>query len=188
MKQLLIVCITAALLLCGCGGKNETAVTASSAASGDTAVTASSAASGHTAVTASSAASGDTAVTASSDASGEDLRVIFAEARQLVKPGEAGTTLKSTQVAADLLDFTLGTDLPAEEIEEQSRAYFETLSGQAADIFVEQMACVSGAVDMLKDDGAEDLLQDAGVSDSSYPWTDDAFARADAIFLGCGIS
>lgn len=111
----------------------------------------------------------------------EGLRVVLAQIRDTVHPGEAGASLKSAQAAADALDFALGTELDAETIKIMTQTYHESLHETAADAFPEQLQAVDEIISELQSEEGESLLEDAGITDSSYPWTDEAFARVSAM-------
>ena len=58
---------------------------------------------------------------------------------------------------------------------------------ESENLFPDQVMYVSEAMFTLKEGGAEELMTDAGVTDSSYPWTDEAYERANAIVRACGL-
>ncbi|MBQ2627080.1 MAG: hypothetical protein IJG17_04785, partial [Eubacterium sp.] len=109
------------------------------------------------------------------------LHVVLTEIKEMVHPGESGSSLKSAQAAADALDFALGTELTGEAIRDMTQIYCESLSEDAAAEFTEQLQLLGETLSTLQSAGGKALLDDAGVADSSYPWTDDAFERAEAI-------
>ena len=114
------------------------------------------------------------------------LHVVLTEIKEMVHPGESGSSLKSAQAAADALDFALGTELTGEAIRDMTQIYCESLSEDAAAEFTEQLQLLDETLSTLQSAGGKALLDDAGVADSSYPWTDDAFERAEAIVQACG--
>ncbi|MBQ9321179.1 MAG: hypothetical protein IJ239_02305 [Eubacterium sp.] len=114
------------------------------------------------------------------------LHVVLTEIKEMVHPGESGSSLKSAQAAADALDFALGTELTGEAIRDMTQIYCESLSEDAAAEFTEQLQLLGETLSTLQSAGGKALLDDAGVADSSYPWTDDAFERAEAIVQACG--
>ena len=116
-----------------------------------------------------------------------DLSVILTEIQTDVEVGTAGSSLKATIVAADVLDFTMSTDISEEYLETQTAQYMEGLSEEDRLNFPDQIVMLGETIHTLKDGDAQGLLDDAGVTESSYPWNDEAYAKADAILRGAGI-
>ena len=116
-----------------------------------------------------------------------DLSVILTEIQTDVEIGTAGSTLKATIVAADVLDFTMATDISTEYLETQTAQYMNGLSEEDRAEFPDQMVILGETIHTLKDGDAQSLLDDAGVTESSYPWNEEAYAKADAILRGAGI-
>jgi hypothetical protein len=116
-----------------------------------------------------------------------DLSVILTEIQTDVEIGTAGSSLKATIVAADVLDFTMSTDISEEHLEEQTAQYMEGLSEEDRTNFPDQMVMLGETIHTLKDGDAQSLLDDAGVTESAYPWNDEAYTKADAILRGAGI-
>lgn len=116
-----------------------------------------------------------------------DLSVILTEIQTDVEVGTAGSSLKATIVAADVLDFTMSTDISEEHLEEQTAQYMEGLSEEDRTNFPDQMVMLGETIHTLKDGDAQSLLNDAGVTESAYPWNDEAYTKADAILRGAGI-
>ena len=204
MKRTLILLITLlSLLIAACGTaasgstKNETApsgpesgTSAGSAAESAASVTEPAASVTESADSAASAVPDEnTAAASASDITISDvdagLSVVLTEIMDQVHPGEAGSSLKSAQAAADALDFALGTDLDAEMIAAMTYAYYDSLHESAKDEFPEQLQLLDETLETLRTAEGESLLTDAGISDSSYPWTDEAFERAEAIAQAC---
>ena len=116
-----------------------------------------------------------------------DLSVILTEIQTDVEVGTAGSSLKAAIVAADVLDFTMATDISTEYLETQTAQYMNGLSEEDRAEFPDQMVILGETIHTLKDGDAQSLLDDAGVTESSYPWNEEAYAKADAILRGAGI-
>lgn len=163
---------------------SESAVSSESVtASSEPAASSSEDISSESAVSASSAVGPDANVTDVAP----DLSVILTEIQTNIEIGTAGSSLKATIVAADVLDFTMSTDISEEYLEEQTAKYMEGLSEEDRINFPDQMVMAGEAIHTLKDGDGEALLEDAGVTESSYPWNDEAYNKADAILRGAGI-
>ena len=117
----------------------------------------------------------------------EDLGVILTEIAESVHAGEAGSSLKSTIAAADVLDFTMRTELSADQIMAQTGEYLQALPESVRMEYPDKVMFVGEAIHTLRDGDAASLLDSAGVTESGYPWTDEAYEKADAILQGCGI-
>ena len=184
MKRTLILLITLlSLLFAACGSaasgsiKSENAPTGSESGTSAESVT-------ETATSDSNPAAASSSEITISDVDA-GLSVVLTEIKDMVHPGEAGASLKSAQAAADALDFALGTDLNADMIAAMTYAYYDSLHEAAADEFPEQLQLLDDTLNTLRTAEGESLLEDAGISDSSYPWTDEAFERAEAIAHAC---
>ncbi len=192
--------LASALALSACGGSGSGS---SSASAGSKAVSSSAASSAVrsesvTAPAASSAsASSESVASVSSESAvgpdanvkdvAPDLSVILTEIQTDVEIGTAGSTLKATIVAADVLDFTMATDISEDYLQTQTAQYMAGLSEEDRAGFPDQMVMLGETIHTLKDGDARSLLDDAGVTESSYPWNEEAYAKADAILRGAGI-
>lgn len=159
----------------------------SGVSSGSEALSASSVSTGVTAaentISASSASSG----TADTDQDSE-FTAILNEILTDVQAGTAGSTLKSTIVSADVLDFTMTTSLSESDLSAQTAQFLEGLSEEDHNNFSEEIVLVGETIHTLKEgNDAQSMLDEAGVTDSSYPWNDTAYSKADAILRGAGI-
>ena len=117
----------------------------------------------------------------------EDLGVSLTEIAESVHTGEAGSSLKSTAAAADVLDFAMRTELTTEQIRTQTERYMAALPEEQQMEFPDQVMYTGEAIHTLKDGNGQAMLEDAGVTDSGYPWTEEAYQKADAILQGAGI-
>lgn len=120
----------------------------------------------------------------------EDLGVILAEINENIHEGEAGSSLKIAQVAADVLDFTMRTELDADAIRAQTEAYFSALSEDEKMEYPNKVLLMGETIYTLRENAngaAPEILDSAGITDSGYPWTEDAFEKTVAIQQGCGL-
>ncbi len=103
-----------------------------------------------------------------------------------VHPGSAGSSLRGAVCAARLLDWGMATTLSDDEIYSATGCFLDTLSDQDLLVFFESLDTVYNMGYDLKGENAGGLLSDAGVSDSAWPWNDQAFHAMEMVYLGCG--
>lgn len=199
IKHLIAAALAAAAMtLAACGGTAASSASSQTSSVSTTSVveTSTSSSSTNSVPASSSSEAVDTSSVSASSAIGPDanvkdvapdLSVILTEISTDVEIGTAGSSLKATIVAADVLDFTMATDISEEYLKSQTQKYMEGLTGEDQVNFPDQMVMLGEAIHTLKDGDSESMLEDAGVTESSYPWNDEAFAKADAILQGAGI-
>ena len=103
-----------------------------------------------------------------------------------VCPGAAGSSLRGAACAARLLDWGMATPLNDDEIYSATGCFLDTLSDQDLLLFFESLDTVYNMGYNLKGESAEGLLSDAGVTNSAWPWNDQAFHALEMVYLGCG--
>ena len=103
-----------------------------------------------------------------------------------VYPGAAGSSLRGAACAARLLDWGMATPLNDDEIYSATGCFLDTLSDQDLLLFFESLDTVYNMGYNLKGESAEGLLSDAGVTNSAWPWNDQAFHAMEMVYLGCG--
>lgn len=199
MKKELFTIFLSALLFAGCGSaaapaaesKTDASSAASSAAAEETETEAEACSAASETEEAVSTASeslnalspvSDSEAIAASSSEGEakaaTLADVFADIQADVQPGTAGASLKAAKAAAELMDFCYTTDLTAEELVEQTKVCYQSADDQ--EMLKEQMNSLTEAVSSFKDGSGEGDLIDSG-TESSYPWDDAAYEKADAI-------
>ena len=103
-----------------------------------------------------------------------------------VHPGSAGSSLRGAACAARLLDWGMATALNDDEIYSATGCFLDTLSDQDLLVFFESLDTVYNMGYDLRGENAEGLLSDAGVTNSAWPWNDQAFHAMEMVYLGCG--
>ena len=163
MKKWLVLLLTAALLLCGCGQTAPETGTESAAASETHAVPSPAA---------------------------EELDALLAELRSTVTPGAAGGSLRAAAMAAKLLDWAAGAALTDEELIAVLEPWLGPLDDGVPAEFLEQLAAVDGMARLLTGEDAAQavgLLSDAGCEDCGYPWSEEAAARLSRLMELAGL-
>ncbi|MBR2782908.1 MAG: hypothetical protein IKD93_01760 [Firmicutes bacterium] len=117
----------------------------------------------------------------------EDFTRRLDEIRSRVQVGSAAAYMSAVAQAAALLDWAEGTEMGSADILTAFAAYFGGLDNQAKAALLLQLELVDGACGQLREDGQEELLSSAGVRESGYPWSDGAFAAADALMTAAGL-
>ena len=110
------------------------------------------------------------------------LNALLTDITDSVRPGSSGCSLRSVICGAKLLDWCSSTTMTADQL---TAAVVEWRSGQEEDVqslFAESLLSVSDACYALSLDNADELLDTAGCTDAGYPWSDQAFSAAQAIF------
>ena len=103
-----------------------------------------------------------------------------------VYPGSAGASLRGAACAARLLDWGMATTLSDDEIYSAVGCYLDTLSDADLMGFLDNFYAVYDRAYDLKGESARDVLSDAGVTDSAYPWNEQAFHALEMVSYGLG--
>ena len=103
-----------------------------------------------------------------------------------VWPGTAGSSLRAAACAARLLDWGMATTLSDDEIYSAVGCYLDTLSDADLMGFLDNFYAVYDRAYDLKGESARDVLSDAGVTDSAYPWNEQAFHALEMVSYGLG--
>lgn len=169
MKKIICAVLTGTMLLtlCACGTKKtETSASPSPSASPETV----------------SAAPSETA-TASPSAAAETktLASVLDDINAHMEPGTAGSGLKAAKLAAELLDWAQTSSLSTDEIKAQTVAWLSPKGNDEQVAFAGKLGAVNNAVGQVTGDGGKELLQEAGVTDSLYPWSDEAVAAVKTV-------
>ena len=167
MKKIICAVLTGTMLLtlCACGTK-KTEMSASPSASPETV----------------SAKPSETA-TASPSASAETktLASVLDDINAHMEPGTAGSGLKAAKLAAELLDWAQTSSLSTDEIKAQTVAWLSPKGNDEQVAFAGKLGAVNNAVGQVTGDSGKELLQEAGVTDSLYPWSDEAAAAVKTV-------
>ena len=99
-----------------------------------------------------------------------------------VRPGSSGCSLRAVISAAELLDWGSATAMDSEQISAAVTDWTADKDEATLSIFKESLLSVSDTCQQLRQENAPDLLDSAGCMDSGYPWSDAAYAAAQAVF------
>ena len=177
-KELWIAVLCLALLLSGCGsGQSRPASSAASpAASAEAPQPANT-----------EAPEAPSAETAQQQ---EALGQLLSWIREYMTIGTAGSSLRATAAASELLDWAAGCGLRAEEVAAAYEAWLPTMKEDFPVSFAEQLSAVDYMLQMLTEGDPEQaaaLLSDAGCEDSGYPWGEQAIQVTDALMQAAGL-
>lgn len=98
-----------------------------------------------------------------------------------IQPGTAGNGLISVKVAADLLDWGVGTTMGIDEIKAETVSWLSDKGNSEQVEFSNKFALVYDAYQRLLSSDAMDLLEQAGCEDAAYPWSDSPVETIEAI-------
>lgn len=111
----------------------------------------------------------------------KEFRDVLEEVNTEIHPGTAGNGLISVKVAADLLDWGVGTGMTTDEIKKETVSWLSDKGNSEQVEFSEKLASVYDAYQKLLGTDAEDLLEQAGCDDAAYPWSDSPVETIEAI-------
>ena len=115
----------------------------------------------------------------------EDVAALSAALDDLtasVHPGSSGCSLRAVISAAELLNWGSATAMDSEQISAAVKEWAAAKDAETLSIFKESLSFVSDTCQQLRQENAPDLLDSAGCMDSGYPWSDEAYAAAQAVF------
>lgn len=167
MKKIICAILTGTMLLtlCACGTKKtETSVSASPSPE-----------------TGSAAPSETAAASPSASAETKTLASVLDDINAHMEPGTAGSGLKAAKLAAELLDWAQTSSLSTDEIKAQTVAWLSPKGNDEQVAFAGKLGAVNNAVGQVTGDSGKELLQEAGVTDSLYPWSDEAAAAVKTV-------
>ena len=98
-----------------------------------------------------------------------------------IRLGTAGSSLDSTNVAAHLLNWGVGTTLTTDEIEQKTKEWLSGKSSSQAAEFAKKFDSVYASYKALLGPDAKKLLDEAGCKDAAYPWSDSPVDTIEAI-------
>lgn len=202
MKKKIMVLFLSSLLFAGCGStaapaaesKTESSSAASTVSEASSEVQETEAASSSSAAeeavsaasesleTVSAASEGTEELLASSSSEGETEEVSFetvmSDIQAGIQPGTAGAGLKAAKAAAEFMDFCYTTDMTAEVLAAGAQAFNQ--NADDPEMLQEQIDVLADTIQSFKDGSGEGALTDSG-TESSYPWDDAAYEKADAV-------
>lgn len=118
----------------------------------------------------------------------EDVNTSYAELDKIldeintdIMPGTAGSSLVSVSVAADLLDWGVGTSMSTDEIKNETVNWLSDKSDSDKADFAEKLAMVYDSYHKLLEPDAKELLEESGCGDAAYPWSDTPVETIEAI-------
>lgn len=111
----------------------------------------------------------------------KELGDVLEEINTEIHPGTAGNGLISVKVAADLLNWGVGTGMTTDEIRKETVSWLSDKGNSEQVEFSEKLASVYDAYQKLLGPDAEDLLEQAGCDDAAYPWSDVPVETIEAI-------
>lgn len=128
-------------------------------------------------------ASEETAAARPGPAEAPELAQLLTEIRERMHPGTAGSSLTAQQLAAQLLDWSMQTDMDEAQIRAAVDEFLKPLGHLERTEFALQMASVSGAVDLLLGENSEALMDDIGGTEGTlWPWADAPAEKLEALF------
>ena len=90
--------------------------------------------------------------------------------QQNCQPGTAGSSLKAACLAAECMDLFTEAQPAPEEVTEILKEFADSLAGDDAELFPEQLENVRSAGEELLGEYAEDLLESCGYESENFPW------------------
>ena len=117
------------------------------------------------------------------DADFENMLAGFSE----IRAGSSGSSLRAVQQAVKLLDWGTATNMNIDEISARTAAFMQSMDGDAAESYKEQLAPLYSTYRQLLTEGQEDLLESAGCENTAYPWGGAPLAGIEAIFETAGM-
>lgn len=84
--------------------------------------------------------------------------------------GTAGSSLKAAALAAEIMDIFKEANPSVELVAGCLKEFAETLTGEAAAEYPEQLAAIAGAAEQLCSENGKGLLEDCGYNGTGYPW------------------
>ena len=102
----------------------------------------------------------------------KELGDVLDEINTEIRPGTAGNGLISVKVAADLLNWGVGTSMTTDEIKKETVSWLSDKGNSEQVEFSNKLASVYDAYQKLLGPDAEDLLEQAGCDDAAYQWSD----------------
>ncbi len=103
--------------------------------------------------------------------SAEGLAALLDNINTRVEVGTAGSSLKATYAAGQLLDWCAATKLSADDVRAATLAWMVNLGNDVQIAFAEKLALVNAACSSLRTDKGADLMSEAGYPSAAYPWT-----------------
>lgn len=99
----------------------------------------------------------------------------------------AGSSLKATCMAVDLLDWGIATELKPEEIKDAVALWMAGKGEEETEDFLQKMKLLDITYKQLLTEEAEHLLSDAGCEDAAYPWSDVPVESIEAMMEAVGL-